>query len=144
MAVIGKVDAGLLAALGSAYGGETFARYTITAADAAGPFRDIPAGMEAMAELDVLAYESAAEALAERFHMARAFLEALNPGADFAKAGTEIVVVALQDRALDAKAAASKWTRHTQGFGHTAPTANCSPVIRPPSAAASFRRQAEA
>lgn len=103
MAVIGKADEGLIAALRSAHGGETLTRYTVTDADAAGPFRNIPAGMEAMAELDVLAYGSAAEALAERFHMAREFLEALNPGADFAKAGTEIVVVALQDQALKAK-----------------------------------------
>lgn len=105
MAVTGDVDAGLLAALRSAHTGETFARYTITDADAAGPFRTVPAGMEAMAELDSLGYETAAEALAERFHMARAFLETLNPGVDFAKQGTGIIVVALQDRALDAKVA---------------------------------------
>lgn len=105
MAVTGDVDAGLLAALRSAHTGEIFARYTITDADAAGPFRTVPAGMEAMAELDSLGYETAAEALAERFHMARAFLETLNPGVDFAKQGAEIIVVALQDRALDAKVA---------------------------------------
>lgn len=47
-----------------------------------------------MAKLDHLGFESAAEALAEKFHMDRRFLEALNPGVDFAMAGTKIVVIA--------------------------------------------------
>lgn len=105
MTVTGRVDARLLEALRSAHNGELFARYTITEADAAGPFQPLPDGMEEMAALKTLAYESAAEALAERFHMAQAFLEALNPKADFGRAGTEILVVAAQDRALEAKVA---------------------------------------
>lgn len=96
--VTGRVDAALLSRLRS--GGDLFTGYTITEADVNGPFVDVPDGMEAMAELDRLAYESPAEALAERFHMAQAFLEALNPQADFAKAGTEIVVVAARGGAL--------------------------------------------
>jgi lipoprotein-anchoring transpeptidase ErfK/SrfK len=103
IAVTGRVDAGLLRALRSAYGGEVFASYTITAADVAGPFRPVPAGMEAMAELDTLAYESPAEALAERFHMAQAFLQELNPRANFGKAGTKITVIAAQDRRIEGK-----------------------------------------
>lgn len=105
MAVTGTVDAGLLAALRSAHGGELLVRYKLTDADVAGPFRPVPDGMEAMAELDMLAYASPAEALAERFHMAQSFLEALNPRADFGTAGTELVVVAVRDRKLDGKVA---------------------------------------
>ena len=37
-------------------------------------------------------YESPAEGIAEKFHMAQSFLEALNPGADFSRAGAEIIV----------------------------------------------------
>jgi lipoprotein-anchoring transpeptidase ErfK/SrfK len=61
--------------------------------------------MEEMAKLDTLAYESPAEALAERFHMARALLEALNPGADYGKAGTQILVTATKVRVLEGKVA---------------------------------------
>jgi len=103
MLVTGQVDAGLLEALRSAHGGEVFASYTITQFDVAGPFRPVPGGMEAMAELDSLAYESPAEALAERFHMAQAFLQELNPQSDFGQPGTEIIVIAAQDRRVEGK-----------------------------------------
>jgi lipoprotein-anchoring transpeptidase ErfK/SrfK len=49
--------------------------------------------MTGQAELDRVAYETPAEMLAERFHMARSFLEQLNPGADFGRPGTTITVV---------------------------------------------------
>lgn len=100
MVVTGRIDSALLGKLRSE-GGEVLSRYTITEEDVAGPFVDVPDGMEAMAKLDALAHESPAEALAERFHMAQAFLAALNPNADFSKAGTEITVVAARDRELD-------------------------------------------
>lgn len=73
--------------------GSLVARYTLTAEDVSGPFTpDIPQDLAAQAELDRLGYASAAEMLAERFHMDEEFLRDLNPGADFSRAGTEIVV----------------------------------------------------
>src|SRR5690606_2157482 len=42
---------------------------------------------------------------AEKFHMGEALLTALNPGADFAKAGTVIVVAAVGPAPLPAKVA---------------------------------------
>lgn len=65
--------------------------YTITEADAAGPFRKIPADMMDRARLDRLAYEDVVEALAERFHVSRRLLRDLNAGKTF-EAGSEIVV----------------------------------------------------
>ena len=101
MPTTGQVDAALLGKLRSSSAEPIFTRYVLTEADVAGPFVDVPEGMEAMAELDALAYESAAEGLAERFHMAESLLRALNPGTDFSKAGTEIIAVAADDRELD-------------------------------------------
>ena len=89
----GKIDRRLLDRLVEANSGDIFRRYTISEGDLTGPFRPIPSGMEGQAELDTLGYESPAEALAEKFHMAQSFLRALNPNADFAKIGTEIIVV---------------------------------------------------
>ena len=67
--------------------------YTITAADLKGPFaEDIPSKYEEKAKLKRLDYASAAEMLAERFHMDETLLKTINRGKDFDKAGTEIVV----------------------------------------------------
>ncbi len=89
----GQLSKALLDRLRTAYSGELTQRYTITAEDVAGPFVTVPAGMEAQAELETLAYESPAEGLAEKFHMAQSFLKALNPGTDFSSPGTEITVI---------------------------------------------------
>lgn len=85
-------DEALLSALRESDGAEALVAYVITEADVAGPFVDVPRGMDAQAELSNLAYGSAEEALAERFHMDVDLLRALNPGANFAQAGVEIVV----------------------------------------------------
>jgi lipoprotein-anchoring transpeptidase ErfK/SrfK len=70
--------------------------YTIAAQDVAGPFA--PDVGEDFVKLAALPqgplYGSPLEALAERFHMSQPLLKALNPGADFAKAGTAILVAA--------------------------------------------------
>ena len=67
--------------------------YTIDASDVAGPYIDtVPTDFGEMAKLKALSYTGPAEMLAERFHMDERFLKALNPDADFAKAGTSIVV----------------------------------------------------
>ena len=79
--------------------------YVITAEDAAGPFTpDIPKDdYEAMAKLPALSYGTPLEALAEKFHMDEPLLQALNPGVDFSKAGTTIIVAALGAEGLDGK-----------------------------------------
>ena len=79
--------------------------YVITAEDAAGPFQpDIPKDdYEAMAKLPALSYGTPLEALAEKFHMDEPLLQALNPGVDFGKAGTTIIVAALGGEGLDGK-----------------------------------------
>jgi lipoprotein-anchoring transpeptidase ErfK/SrfK len=67
--------------------------YTITAADVKGPFAgEIPNKLVEKAKLKRLDYTSAAEMLAERFHMDQDLLEALNRGKDLDKAGTAILV----------------------------------------------------
>ena len=59
--------------------------YRITAEDMAGPFLErLPNDMMQSAKLPSLGYTSAVEELAERFHTTSAFLQQLNPGANFA------------------------------------------------------------
>jgi lipoprotein-anchoring transpeptidase ErfK/SrfK len=71
---------------------EPLTTYTITPADAEGPFvPSIPADLAQQASLPALSYTSALEALAERFHSTPAFLQRLNPSAQFA-AGEQIQV----------------------------------------------------
>ena len=66
----------------------------ITAADVKGPFlQTIPATMADQAKLPHLGFTTPVQALAEKFHMGQALLLALNPGVDFAVAGTSIAVV---------------------------------------------------
>ncbi len=70
------------------------AAYTITPQDAAGPFA--PDVGEDFVKLAALPqgplYSRPSEMLAERFHMDEGLLTALNPGVDFGKAGSTIVV----------------------------------------------------
>ena len=80
--VTGVLDEPTLRALDDAAGGRAaVTQYTVTADDVKGPFRRIPETAYAQAELDCLCYESAAEALAERFHSTPALLAQLNGGA---------------------------------------------------------------
>jgi lipoprotein-anchoring transpeptidase ErfK/SrfK len=66
--------------------------YDIQEADVAGPFiRTIPADLMRQSKLKALAYTSAVEALAEKFHASPRLLRQLNPGARFA-AGERIDV----------------------------------------------------
>ena len=80
----------------------------LTAADVKGPFADeIPKKYQDKAKLKRLDYTSAAEMLAERFHMDQAFFEEINHGKALDKAGTSITVanVNVKPVALGAKAA---------------------------------------
>ncbi|PZQ63857.1 MAG: hypothetical protein DI570_07480 [Phenylobacterium zucineum] len=87
-------------------GGPVLTDYVITAEDVAGPFvAEIPKDYAEMAKLERLAFTSPLEALAERFHMDPPLLQALNPGVDFAKAGTSIVVAVAARGPLPAKVA---------------------------------------
>jgi lipoprotein-anchoring transpeptidase ErfK/SrfK len=70
----------------------TLVRYTITEADAAGPYRPVPEDMMAKASLPALGFSSPAEALGERFHVSPALLERLNKGKNLGRAGEQIVV----------------------------------------------------
>jgi len=85
--------------------GPALTDYVITQEDVAGPFTpDIPKDdYEAMAKLPALGYGSPLEALAEKFHMDEPLLQALNPGVDFSRAGTTIIVAALGPEGLDGK-----------------------------------------
>lgn len=58
--------------------------YALTADDLAGPFAKTPKEPMAMAALPSLPYETVAEKIAEKFHMAPALLKKLNPDVDFA------------------------------------------------------------
>ena len=74
----------------------TVTRYTLAAADVAGPFVEhLPTDMTELAKLDSPAFSGPVEAIAERFHLDEDLLKALNPGADFTKVGTEITVAAV-------------------------------------------------
>lgn len=89
----GDIDARLMSHLQRESPDDPFRTYTITDDDADGPFRSVPSTMTGKAGLDRVAFEDPAELLAEKFHMARSFLEALNPAADFGQPGTKITVV---------------------------------------------------
>ena len=76
--------------------------YVIAAGDVAGPFAApvTPGDYATMAERPSMTWMSAREAIAERTHMDEALLVAMNPGADFTKAGTEIIVADIAPEAL--------------------------------------------
>lgn len=92
--VDGELDRRLFGGLAEQHPGAILQRYTITQNDVDGPFPAVPGGMARQARLDRLGFEGPAEALAEKFHMSRQLLEALNPAAEFGRAGTVVVVVA--------------------------------------------------
>ena len=83
LSATGRVDAATWAALG-ADAAPLFTTHTLTAADAAGPYRKVPREAAERAKLDALGYESLKEAIAERFHMSEKLLGELNRGSGFA------------------------------------------------------------
>jgi lipoprotein-anchoring transpeptidase ErfK/SrfK len=77
--------------------------YTVAKEDVAGPFlKSLPTSLEEMAKLDHLSFRSPLELLAEKFHMHPDLLRQLNPGADFARAGTTLTVANVRRSKLDA------------------------------------------
>jgi lipoprotein-anchoring transpeptidase ErfK/SrfK len=88
----GTLDCQTWSALGGNDQTSSTTEYTITEADAAGPFAEkIPDDMLEQAKLSALNYTSLAEELGERFHASPALLTQLNPGKHF-EAGTTITV----------------------------------------------------
>lgn len=95
----GADDAKLLSALAAEDSKPVLQRYVISGKDVQGPFlEEVPKTLEDMAKLDHLSYTSPRELLAEKFHMDEDLLKTLNPGADFARAGTEITVAVVKTR----------------------------------------------
>lgn len=75
-------------------GGLPITTYTITAADAAGPYvASIPEDYAHKAALPHLSFTSTTEMLGEKFHMDETYLRELNPGVDFTIPGTIIKVI---------------------------------------------------
>jgi lipoprotein-anchoring transpeptidase ErfK/SrfK len=73
--------------------------YEITAKDLAYKFTpDLPRDYGKLARLPHLNFQTVKEMLAERFHMDERLLDALNPGADFDKAGARILVANVEAR----------------------------------------------
>ncbi len=67
--------------------------YKISNDDIKGPFLErLPARMEDMKKFKALSYTSPREAIAEKFHMSEALLEALNPKKKFDQAGEMLLV----------------------------------------------------
>lgn len=90
----GANDAALLSALTAQDKGAITQSYQITLADEAGPFiGKMPVGFVEQSKLPELGYTDPAQELSAKFHMSEGLLKALNPGADFGKAGSTIVVV---------------------------------------------------
>ncbi|WP_245515120.1 L,D-transpeptidase family protein [Jiella endophytica] len=74
-------------------GGPAITEYEITNEDVAGPYvASIPGDYAEKAKLPEMSFERVSERLAERFHMDENYLKAINPGADFNRAGTRIKV----------------------------------------------------
>jgi lipoprotein-anchoring transpeptidase ErfK/SrfK len=88
----GKIDQKFWAAL-SRDSGPVLQTYQISADDLSQRYVDkIPKDYAEMAAMKWLGYTGPKEMLAERFHMDQSLLELLNPNADFASAGSKIVV----------------------------------------------------
>ena len=94
LATEGTVNAQIFAALTGSDKAPVTQDYTISSEDEKGPFiGSVPEDFVKMAKLKHLGYRSPEQELAERFHMSEALLRALNPAADFRKAGTMLIVV---------------------------------------------------
>lgn len=70
----------------------TLVEYTLTQADADGPYVEIPTDLVEKAALPALGFRSAAEALGERFHASPALLQKLNHGVKLDAVGGVIKV----------------------------------------------------
>src|SRR5262245_43584662 len=86
---VGRFDCETWSALGAGDNSVVTTEYTITEADAAGPFVEhIPDSLVDQASLPSLGYSSLAEEIAERFHAAPSLLNRLNAGKRFEPGAT--------------------------------------------------------
>jgi len=101
----------------------TLVPYTITEDDVRGPFVTIPNELMEQANLPALGYQSALEALSEKFHINPMLLTRLNPGKNLSASGVEIQVPNLRDQPPPkaAKIVVSKskhWLEALNAAGH--------------------------
>lgn len=90
----GTVTAQVFGALTGADKAPVTRDYVITSDDLKGPFiGSVPEDFVKMAKLKHLGYRNPQQKLAEEFHMSEGLLRALNPGVDFNKVGTKLLVV---------------------------------------------------
>lgn len=95
--VDGRMSMAVWQALQRVAGTPPLTIYTITERDERYPFnRALPSDYGKLARLRLAAYRSPLEMLAERFHMDRSLLAALNPDVDFAEPGRRIIVAAVE------------------------------------------------
>ena len=87
----GKLDEATWAALNQDTA-PALMQYTLTQADIDGPYLPTPDQPEDKAKMERIVYQSLHEMLGERYNAKPELIKALNPGADFAKAGTVLVV----------------------------------------------------
>jgi lipoprotein-anchoring transpeptidase ErfK/SrfK len=94
LAETGQADEHTRQRLAEATGNQpTLVEYVVREADVAGPFTpNIPADLVAQAKLERLHYQSALEAVAERFHASPQLLQRLNSRVDMSQAGERILV----------------------------------------------------
>ncbi len=98
LAVSGKLDQATWDKLCESTSAPVLIAYTITDDDGRGPFvLKIPRDFEGMARLHRLAYRSAAQLLAEKFHTSEELIKLLNPGKTLDRAGTVITVPNVAD-----------------------------------------------
>jgi lipoprotein-anchoring transpeptidase ErfK/SrfK len=89
--VTGALDAATWAAINTD-SAPALIDYTITPEDLKGPFAPIPADVQEQAKLPYLGYASPLEGMGEKFHSSPELLRALNPGANFERAGQQLTV----------------------------------------------------
>jgi lipoprotein-anchoring transpeptidase ErfK/SrfK len=87
----GTIDAEMWRLLDSD-AGPLLATYTITRADAKGPFQPTPVDVQEKAKMKWLGFETPEEGLGERFHSSPKLLAELNPGKKLDTAGERITV----------------------------------------------------
>jgi len=85
--VTGEADAKTIESLGGA-DAAVLTRQSLTADDVAGPFKDTPEGVEAMAKADSLPYASVEEKVAEQFHVTPGWLRQRNPDVELVAGAT--------------------------------------------------------
>jgi lipoprotein-anchoring transpeptidase ErfK/SrfK len=99
-----EMDAATFEALGGNGSAPIIAEYRLSQADVDYDFAEaIPRDYARQAKLKRLSFTSPEEMLSERFHMGEKLLKAMNPKADYGKAG-EVVIVVATDRSVPAGA----------------------------------------